>query len=82
MPIPRQKFKEMFEYLKKEKGLFGQYHDWNDYLKKTEPAQEGKTIEESIKNQQVKNEEEPPKERFEDSLPPKEREQFLKMFGD
>jgi len=76
----KSNFESIYNMLR-DKGIM-KYPSYADYVKATEPAQEGKTIEESIKNQEIKNEEEPPKERFEDSLPPKEREQFLKMFSD
>ena len=79
--MTQDRFKTIFENLRKEGKLFTEYRDWKDYLERTRPAQEGKTIEESIKNQAVKNEEEPPKERFEDTLTGKDKEDFLKMFS-
>jgi hypothetical protein len=75
------KFKTIFENLKKQGKLFNEYRDWNDYLERTRPAQEGKDIEESITNQAIKNEQEPPRDSFENSLSSEEKEQFNKMFN-
>ena len=75
------KFKTIFENLKKQGKLFNEYRDWNDYLERTRPAQEGKDIEESITNQAIKNEQEPPKENFIDTLEAEDKIRYKTMFG-
>ncbi len=68
--------------LLKEKGLYPQYKDYSEYRKATEPAPEQETLEKTIEAQQEKNEQvEPTRERFEETLPQGEKEQFLAMFG-
>ena len=74
----RHKFQQIFEFMK-TKGLFTQFATYEEYEKHTEPAKEGKDIEESIKNQKIKNEEEPPKEDFRSLLSEEEKRQWDKL---